>query len=141
MNDVSIQQISDLLEETGELIKECPEDNAVKLVDCIKKIEELIQESGSRNLIYLSYFLNSYIKDVWSNIAVDSSYRDEIDDEDVKEILLKIGDEFSKIGKHLKEEDYYGCYDSYVNLVCNYLDDVACIKEQLELRNIYGKSI
>lgn len=141
MNDVSIQQISDLLEETGESIKKCPEDNAVKLMDCIKRIEGLIQESESRNLVYLSYFLNSYIKDVWSNIAVDSSYRDEIDDDDVKEILLKIGDEFSEMSKHLKKEDYYGCYDSYVNLVCNYLDDVARIKEELELRNIYGKSI
>ncbi len=88
MSDKAIQKISDHLKETGESIKKCPEDYAVNLRDCIKKIEELIQESENWHLIYLSYFLNSYIEDVWSNIAVDSSYRDEIDDNDVKKNFI-----------------------------------------------------
>ena len=130
-NDLN-KQLAHILEETGELIKTNPEEHTVALRNSVKKIQQLTEKCEDPHLTYLSCFLSLYIDDVWSNIAVDSSYRDEIKDDDVRKILSQVGDEFAKLGEHLVKEDYHSCYDSYVRLVYRYLENVEHIKKRLE---------
>jgi len=131
MGNKIAKEIADILKETGELIRKSPEEEAIVLRQNIRKIEKLSEESDNRHLVYLSYFLGLYVDDVWSNFAVDSSYRGEIQDEDVRRVISQIGNELIRIGKCLMTEDYYGCYNGYLDLVYIYLKDVENIKMRL----------
>lgn len=131
MENELTKELADILKETGELLRGSPEEQAVVARQSVRRIEELTKDSDNRHLIHLSYFLSVYVNDVWSNFAVDSSYREEIKDEDVRRVLSRIGDEFIKIGEYLIAEDYYGCYNVYVNLVYDYLKDIKYIQERL----------
>lgn len=131
MENELAKELADILKETGELLRKSPEEEAIVLRQNIRRIEKLSEKSDNRHLVYLSYFLSLYVDDVWSNIAMDSSYRGEIKDEDVRRVLSRMGDEFVKIGEHLIAEDYDGCYNVYVNLVYSYLEAVKYMKRRL----------
>lgn len=131
MENELAKKIADILKETGELLRKSPEGQAIVARQSIGKIEGLSKESDNPHLIYLSYFLDLYVDDVWSNFAVDSSYREEIKDEDVIIVLSRMGDGFVKIGEYLIAEDYHGCYNVYVKLVYGYLEYIKYIQKRL----------
>ena len=129
MKNKDINKVSKILEEVGEMVRKDPEGNTLKLREGVKEIEIILQNAKNRHLMFLSYFLGFFIEDVWSNIAMDSSFK--IDDKDVTDILYSIGTVFINIGKHLEQERYYECYDNYVSLFYDYLSFIESIKEKI----------
>ena len=129
MKNKDINKVSKILEEVGKMVRKDPEENTLQLRKGIKEIEIILQNSKNKHLIFLSYFLGFFIEDVWSNVAMDSSFK--INDEDIKDILYSVGGVFINISKHLKQEMYYECYDNYVNLLYNYLNLIESIKEKI----------
>jgi len=126
MENKHVDKVSEILKEVGKLVEQSPEENTVKLRRSIKDIQTLTQESGNKHLIFLSYFLGVFIEDVWSNIAMDASYK--ISDEDIGNILSYIGTNFIRIGENIERREYYKCYNDYINLLHKYLDDIKRLK-------------
>jgi hypothetical protein len=114
-----------------------PEDRAVELIKCVDQLSKLSESTQNRNLIFLSYVLNYFIEDVWSNIGVDSSYRSEMEDDDVKRILSHIGEGFVRLSDDIQNggKGPYTCCTSLVELVSNYMGDIAYIKNKIEEGN------
>lgn len=124
-----LEEVSKILIEVGKLVEQRPEENSVELRQIIKNIEAPIQETGNRHLIFLSYFLSFFIEDVWSNVAMDATYK--ISDRDIRAILSSIGANLVKIGEDLERKKYYECYEDYTNLLNIYLNDIGTIREKI----------
>jgi len=135
MENRCIDEVSKILKEAGKLVVQKPEENTAELRQSVRSIEILVQESGNKHLLFLSYFLSFFIEDVWSNIAMDASYK--ISDDDIGSILSCIGTDFIKIGENLERREYYRCYDDYVNLLHTYFNSIKTIKGKI--RDRYGK--
>lgn len=127
-----LENVTKRLRDAGEQVKQKPEDKAIELRSFIKNdLNTISKDLNDNNIIFISYFLNTYMEDVWSNFAVDSSYRPEITDDDVKEILASIGSKIIELADGIEAEDYYMCYTSLIGLVCEYLDQVNKIKRKI----------
>lgn len=124
-----VDNVSKSLKEVGELVKQRPEEYTIELRQSVKNIETLAQESDNKHLTFLSYFLSVFIEDVWSNIAMDATYK--ISDVDIRRILSYIGTILIEIGGNLERREYYRCYDNYVHLLHDYLDDVKTINAKI----------
>ena len=129
MENRYVDNVSRILKEVGELVRQRPEEYTIELRQGVRNIETLVQESENKHLTFLSYFLGVFIEDVWSNVAMDATYK--ISDEHIRSILSYIGTIFIEIGGNLERREYYKCYDNYVLLLHKYLDDIKTVNAKI----------
>lgn len=120
------------MEIVGKKLKENPPENAALLRDFIRELRKCSAQSHDKDLIFLSYFFNSFIEDVWSNIAVDSSYREEISDEDKDVFLSRLGERIESLSVHLDNKDFTKCHETCVDMIDDYLKVVDEFETKIE---------
>lgn len=130
MNMESIlNEISDRLIKTGEALNQkLPENNAFLIYETIQFIEKNAKDIEDKDVIFMSYFLRVFFRDVWTNIAVESSYR--VDDNISREVLKKIGIEFKFLGECIKNKNYSECYKAYTRLIFSFLQTIRKIRDK-----------
>lgn len=129
MNDA--ENIGEILQKTGDLVMKNPTEYAYELRTTVEDIESLSKKSDNPQIKFASYFLTEYIDDIWCNLAVDSSYRDEVSDENIEEMLKYVGKKLKSLGINFKGEKFKACYDIYVDLVNHYMSLIKKIEDDV----------
>lgn len=126
------ETIGELLVAVGAGLERRPAENAANLRQGIDKLEELAAQSGDADDAFVTFFLKSFVVDVWDNIAMAPSQR--IDDDDIEAVLRTIGEHFNTIGRKIQENEYAACYADYVALLEEYREHIETIKAKRDGR-------
>lgn len=120
------------METIGKNLKDEKSENVALLIKFIPKLEKKSKELRDRDLIFISYFLNTLIEDIWSNIAVDSSYREEISDDEKDRFLSDFGENIENLAVSIKEKDFSKCHETCGDMIVNYLEVVEVFERKIE---------
>ena len=120
------------MEIIGKNLKDEKSENAALLIKFIQKLERISKELNDRDLIFISYFLNTLIEDIWSNIAVDSSYREEVSDDEKDLFLSGLGEQIEKLAISIKEKDFSKCHETCGDMIEGYLKVVEVFETKIE---------
>jgi len=120
------------MEIIGKNLKDETSENAALLIKFIQKLERISKELYDRDLIFISYFLNTLIEDIWSNIAVDSSYREEISDDEKDIFLSGLGEQIEKLAISITENDFSKCHETCGDMIEGYLKVVEVFETKIE---------
>ena len=85
-----------------------------------------------KDLIFFSYFFNIFIDDIWSNIAVDSSYREEISDEEKDLFLSGLGEKIEKLAISIQDNNFSKCHSICADMIEAYLKVIEQFERKIE---------
>ena len=132
MTDKLSELVDKMVQVGQELQVENPSENVSLLYDFKREVTTLSYGTKDKNLLFFSYFFNSFLEDIFCNIAVDSSYREEISDDDKDDLLKKLGKGLEELAKQYKKKDFAKCHETYASLVEDYLKIMRKFEERIE---------
>lgn len=106
--DINLFTFLEILEDSSFWLQEEPENSRIlRLMQ--EKLKELAESSSSKDLRFLTDFLNSYINQLWSNLAVDFTYQSGSPGRKILMSLMRgIGKELNNLATSIRRgEDYH----------------------------------
>lgn len=106
--DMNLFTFSETLEDSSFWLQKEPENSRIlRLMQ--EKLEQLVEESSSKDLRFLADFLNSYINQLWINLAVDFTYQSGSPGRKILiSLMRKIGKELDHLATSIRQgEDYH----------------------------------
>lgn len=123
-----LYDICDVLENGGDRLKREP-GKTVVLRLMHERIGDLSRETHQRDLIFLDYFLSSFVERLWFNLMVDFPY--------------EVGEETSKVRRDILDglvQDVGGILEELAGSLCR-KDDAGCYKAYQALSNVYVQKL
>lgn len=127
---MNIDIIIESMHEVGKNLIEDPLQNAADLRQIMNELELVTNKvNADCSFVSLCYFLDLFLKDVWVNIASDSSLR--LSDDDLEDILRDVGIGLCEISRYAEDTNFYISLES---LAYKYLLRLKGIDIGLEVR-------
>jgi hypothetical protein len=120
-----LYDICHILESTGDSLERDP-GKTVILRRAQERVHELAAESNQEDLVFLDYFLKSFIRRLWDNLMIDFPY--EVGEEasrirrGILDLLVQnLGRTLMKLADSLRREDSVACYNAYREMANSYV--------------------
>lgn len=120
-----LYDICDVLESTGDSLEKDPEKTVILRL-AQERIHKLTVESNHEDLIFLDYFLKSFVGRLWDNLMIDFPYEvgeeaSKIRREILDRFIRNIGKTLIKLADSLRREDSIKCYKAYQEMANSYI--------------------
>ena len=127
---MNVDTIIESMHEVGKNLIDDPLQNAADLRQIMNELEFVTNEvNADCGFVSLCYFLDLFLKDVWVNIASDSSLR--LSDDNLEDILKDVGIGLCEISRYAENANFYISLES---LTYKYLLRLKGIDLGLEVR-------
>jgi len=121
-----LYDVGDILEGTGDSLGRCPGKTAtLKLAQ--ERVHELTAGSNDEDLVFLDYFLKSFIVRLWDNLMIDFPYEvgeeaSRIRRETLDLLIQDVGRTLVELADSLRRKDSVACYKAYRKMANSYVD-------------------
>ena len=131
---ITIDIISKNIKETGKLLISDKSEGTKRASTLISELKQLTNKLDDPKICFNSFFLHTFLEDVFYNIIGDFPYHEswgkEIDNIR-NDILNDIGENFLEISKEMKLNNFSNCIKIYENLVFKYLKKIKKLNDVL----------